>query len=101
MVAGSSGNLTTNLLLTFSKTSLSVSEVTKEIARPLVPKRPALINKQKKKRRNLPSDSVQISVFALGHVVVNDNVDSLKINTSAKNISRHHDRLFVSLESLV
>lgn len=102
MVSGSSGSLTTNLFLTFSKTSLSTSDVTKEMARPLVPKRPALrILRSFSQEKALPSNSVQIGIFALRHVVVDNDVNSFKVNTTTENVGSNHDGLLVRLESFV
>ena len=44
---------------------------------------------------------MEVGVRALGHVVVDDNVDSLDVHSSAKEVSGHHDTLVEALEGLV
>lgn len=45
--------------------------------------------------------SVQIGVGTVRHIVVDDNVDSFNIDTTAKDISGNHDTLLKILERLV
>lgn len=47
------------------------------------------------------SDTMEISVLILGHVVVNDYVHTFKIDTSAKQVGGNQDSLVEFLERLV
>ena len=48
-----------------------------------------------------PSNSVEVSVGILGHVVVEYNVDTLNVHTTAKQVGGHQDTLLEILELLV
>ena len=47
------------------------------------------------------TDPVEVGIRALGHVVVDDNVDSLNVHASSKQIGGHHYPLVETLECLV
>ena len=47
------------------------------------------------------SNSVEVSVCILGHVVVEYNVDTLNVHTTAKQVGGHQDTLLEILELLV
>ena len=44
---------------------------------------------------------MQVGVWVLWHVVVEDNVDSLNVHASAKQVGGHQDALLEVLELLV
>ena len=44
---------------------------------------------------------MQVSIRGLRHVVVEDNVDSLYVHASSKQVSSHHDSSAEALEGLV
>ena len=48
-----------------------------------------------------PSNSVEVSVGILGHVVVEYNVDTFNVHTTAKQVGGHQDTLLEILELLV
>lgn len=41
------------------------------------------------------------AIFSVGHVVIDDNIDSFYINTTAKDVSGNHDALIEILEALI
>ena len=45
--------------------------------------------------------TVAVPVISLGHVIVNDNVDALDVNTAPHQVSGHQDALLALLEGLV
>ena len=47
------------------------------------------------------TDPVQVSVCAFGHVIVDNDVDTLNINTSSNQVSGHHDAGVEVLKFLV
>lgn len=44
---------------------------------------------------------MEIRVTIIWHIVIDDNIDSLDINSTAEYISGYHDTVFEILESLV
>ena len=48
-----------------------------------------------------PSNSVQVSVGVLGHVVVEDDVDALDVHSTAKQVGGDQNPLLEVLELLV
>jgi hypothetical protein len=74
------------------------------MAKPLVPNRPARLSTVRKmsagEDRELPN-AMKVTVCIGGGVVVNDDVNSLHINTAAKYISRNKDSLLKVFELLI
>lgn len=85
-------------------TSLSASDETKVMARPLVPKRPARLREVlddipgSQKRNSIP-DTMQVAVRVRGTIVVDDNVHALNINSTTENVGSDKNTLFKCLES--
>ena len=46
------------------------------------------------------ANAVQVLIASVRHIVVQDDVDSLNVDTSAKDVSGHHDTLLEALEKL-
>lgn len=87
----------TNLSWISFKILLSSSEVTNEIAKPLVPNLPA----RPTLKVSEVSYSVHISISTVWHVVVDNNVDPDDVDSSSEKVSRDHDPLFEFFELFV
>jgi hypothetical protein len=89
---------------------------TKEIAKPLVPNRPALPTYKyffvgKKSRSTLVfffsslkkeiKYSMKISFWRFGHIIVEDHVYSFNVNSSTKKVGGNHDSELELFESLI
>ena len=107
--AGSSVISTSKRDCTSLSTTASLSSEAKVTARPLVPNLPARAtythtgsDKQEYKHKHASADaySVQVGVGVLGHVEVEDNVDALNVNATAKDVSGNKEALLELLEQL-
>jgi hypothetical protein len=89
-------------------TCWSLSEETKVIAKPFVPNRPARlehgtdmkIQKPQESREVVPN-AVQITIGIRRTVIVDDNVDSLNVDTTTKNIRCDENTFFKCLKGSV
>lgn len=104
MCSGSSVTLTSKRDWMDSRTSWSASEEMKVMARPLVPKRPArlrtmLVHESRVDRDHKDEpDTMEVAVGIAGSIVVDNNVDTLDIDTTTEDISRYKDTLLKCLE---
>ncbi len=73
------------------------------MASPLVPKRPALptYNGVRMQHTRAVTYSMQVGIRILSHIVVYNYVDSLNVDTTAKNVSSNHDTGLEVLKLLV
>ena len=57
--------------------------------------------KKRKKKNKKPPYPVQVSVGIFGHVVVEDDVDSLDVHPAPEQVGRHQDALLEIFELLI
>jgi len=102
--AGISVMATSNLDWILSRISISVALETKVRARPLVPKRPARLSWKKLKlmarmwRKRHAPNTMQVAICVPRSVVVDDDIDSLNVNTTAEDVGGDKYTLLEILE---
>ena len=107
MWSGSSGTATSKRDWMAAITCWSLSEETKVIARPLVPKRPARLHTglardaTPQTKRSYVPDTVEIAVCVRRTIVIDDDVDTLNIDTTTEDICRDENTLLEGFEGRV